>query len=256
MIRNYATVLLAIILKCKNWPSIIFAKLSNREIESIILRNGISIFIGGQIGKADLSMFSEIFYKEYYNPEGFEIKNNDVVFDVGANNGFFSYYASQKASEGTIYAFEPIPSLIEKINTTIKLNSLKNIKVINSAIGNSIKSPISFYVSREHNGCHSLYKREGSMDKIDVEIIDLKKYCSDKNISKIDFLKLDCEGAEYEIINEDNIDFIKTTVDKISMEYHDNINEHKHQEIIDILSREGFKTNISEGYIYAKNGEK
>jgi len=154
-----------------------------------------------------------------------------------------------------VYAFEPVPFLSDKIKKSSVLNNFKNLIIENLAVGNS-NSKCTFYVSKIHNGCHSLYKRAGEMKEITISVIDLEEYCKSKNIKKIDFLKLDCEGAEYEIINKKNIEFIKKTVNKISMEYHDTINKHSHEEILKTLSSAGFLTKISLGYIYAKNGNK
>ncbi|MEK7202857.1 MAG: FkbM family methyltransferase, partial [Patescibacteria group bacterium] len=194
-------------------------------------------------------------HEKYYNPAGFEIKSGDIVFDIGANNGFFSIYAAKKAMDGKVYAFEPVPYLVEKIKKTIKLNNLKNIKVENIAIGDDVSKRI-FYISKNHNGCHSLYKRNGDLEKIEISVIILEKYCEDNDIKKINFLKLDCEGAEYEIIKKESIDFIKNRIKLISMEYHDNITSHTHSEIVEILQNAGFLIKISNGFVYAKNENK
>ena len=255
MIKNYINVLKAIISECKNWPQIILTKIFGFKLNTIILKDDTKIFVGGKIGKADLSMFAEIWHEKYYNPSGFEIKENDTIFDIGANNGFFSIFAAGKAKYGKVYAFEPVPYLAEKINKTTNINNLKNIKVENIAVGDNNEKRI-FYISKSHNGCHSLYKRCGETEKIEISITTLEKYCKDNNIQKIDFLKLDCEGAEYEIITKENINFIKNTIRLISMEYHDDINSHTHEEIVKLLEDANFSVEVSNGYIYAKNGNK
>ncbi len=253
MLTNYTRVLYAILSECRNWPTIIYAKIFDKIIDKIILRNNFTIYVNGIIGKADLSMFSEIFYKKYYNPKGFEIREHDIVFDIGANSGFFTFYASQQATYGKIYSFEPLPSLVEKIERTLMLNNIRNVHVENMAVGKFSTENVSFYVSKEHNGCHSLYEREGEVEKISVTTITLQTYCANNNISKIDFLKLDCEGAEYDILTTESIEFIKKIVYKISMEYHDNINNHTHKEIVELLSTHGFTTTVKDGYLYALN---
>lgn len=253
MIKNYLHVIKAIVSKCKNWPHIILAKILNLKLKNISLKNNQKIYVGDRLGKADLSMFSEIFYKQYYNPKGFEINEGDIVFDVGANSGFFTLYSSSKATNGKVFAFEPVPYLFEKINKTVSLNDIGNVVVENIAIGKDEDSS-SFYISKDHNGCHSFYKRDGELDKVTVKSKGLEKYCRENNITKIDFLKLDCEGAEYDILNNDSFEFIKNSIGKIAMEYHDNINNHKHTDIVRNLSDLGFYVKVNSGYIYAKNG--
>jgi FkbM family methyltransferase len=256
MIKNYLNIAKAIIMECRNWPFIIFAKIFDLKLENIVLNNGVKIFMGGKIGKADLSMFSEIWHNKFYNPEGFEINKNDIVFDIGANNGFFSVYAAEKAVNGKVYAFEPVPYLADKIRKTASLNNFKNIIVENLAIGKGTDSKHVFYISKEHNGCHSLYERKGQLEKIEVSVTNLEKYCKDNNVSEIDFLKLDCEGAEYEIITKESVDLIKNKIKIISMEHHDDITGHTHSEIVEILQNAGFLIKVSDGFVYAKNGNK
>ena len=53
-----------------------------------------------------------------------------------------------------------------------------------------------------------------------MEGITFKKLCELYNLEKIDFLKTDCEGGEYDIFNEENFDFIKNNVKKIVGEWH------------------------------------
>ena len=82
-----------------------------------------------------------------------------------------------------------------------------------------------------------------------------KDFISDNNISKIDFLKVDCEGGEEFIFNETNIDYIKTNVRKIAVEYH---TSNLHQYIQNLLNTFGFETHVLSlsdklGIIYARN---
>ena len=253
--HNYFNVLKAVICECKNWPNVVLSKIFDLRLYKIRLRNGVSLFIGSKIGKADLSMFAEIWHYKFYNPAGFEIKESDTAFDIGANNGFYSAYLAQKASRGMVYAFEPVPYLAEKIKKTADLNGFKNLKVENLAVGKS-ESSCSFYISKDHNGCHSIFKRSGSSEKITVSTVNLEKYCQINGIQQINFIKLDCEGSEYDIINDSSVEFFRKNVDRISMEYHDNITNHTHEEIIKTLSAAGFTTQVVNGFIYAKNGNK
>ncbi len=252
MIKNYTTVVTAIITECKNWVRIIYSKLAKRPLEYIMLRSGVKIFVGDRIGKADLSMFAEIWHHHFYTPSGFNITETDIVFDVGANNGFFSAYAAYKAPYGQVYAFEPVPYLAEKIEKTKSINKFSNLHIANTAIGKEVGTS-TFYISKDHNGCHSLYKRAGTQEEISVPVIDLETYCREHAIPKIDFLKLDCEGAEYDIITPEQMEFIKKTVAIISMEFHDTIRTETHEILVQRLSTAGFTLALSGDYLYAKN---
>lgn len=251
MINNYIKILFTVIILCDNFLEIVYAKLFNKDIYSLNLRNGIKFMVKGKIGKADLSMLSEIWYYKYYNPKGFEINNNDIVFDIGANNGYFSLYAAKKGKK--IYAFEPLPKLCNKIRETIQINKVGNVVLENIGIAEE-KGELSFFESHIHNGCHSLFKRDESDTEIKIKINSLENYCNENNIKKIDFLKLDCEGAEYQIFESLSEDFLRKKIVKISLEYHDDIIKSKsHTILVKILEQNNFKVFIENGYLYALN---
>ncbi len=256
MIKNYINVIIPIIKICKNWHVIIFSKLFNLKIKNIELKDGVKFSVDGIIPKADLSMLVETWFNHDYTPLGFEIGEKDLVIDIGANNGFFSIFAAKKATSGHVISFEPVPELVNKIKTNIDLNKISNIKLEQLAVSNK-KGHIEFYISKTHNGCHSLFKRSASDDKIIINTIKLEDYCFENKIQKINLLKMDCEGAEYDIFNSLSAKFLKNNIEKISMEYHDIIGEHKHGEIINQLKNNGFSTKVlgdsNSGYIYALN---
>ena len=252
MIKNYINVIIPIIKICRNWPIVILSKIFNLKIKEIRLKNGVIFVVNGIIPKADLSMLIETWANHDYTPIGFEICEKDLVIDIGANNGFFSIFATKKAIKGRVFSFEPVPDLIKKIKNNIEINKLTNIKLEQLAISGK-KGPSEFYVSKTHNGCHSLFQRDGLDEKIIINTITLEGYCIENNIHKIDFLKLDCEGAEYDIFNSISESFLRKKIKKISMEYHDVINEHKHEEIVSLLTDNGFKVEVKGGYIYALN---
>lgn len=252
MIENYIRVIIPIIRVCKNWPTVIFGKIFNFKIKEIRLRSGAVFAVHGIIPKADLSMLIETWANHDYTPAGFEIKSTDLVIDIGANNGFFTIFAAQKALAGKVICFEPVPDLAKKIKENIRANNSKNITLEQIAVSNK-KGTSEFYISKNHNGCHSLFQRDNLDEKIKISTTNLESYCAEMGIKKINFLKLDCEGAEYDIFNSLSQSFLKNSIEKISMEYHDVINEHKHQEIVALLSDNNFSVRVSRGYIYASN---
>ena len=109
-------------------------------------------------------------------------------------------------------------------------------------------------VSENNNAAHSFYfKGEDSSGTQSVATISLKHFLHKYKIKKIDFLKIDCEGAEYEILF--NCDFQTISkIDNIAMEFHNIDAERNCWSVIRYLQNCGFKTNISffpDGIIYA-----
>jgi len=132
---------------------------------------------------------------QYSIPEC-EVKENDIVFDIGAYFGFFSYYAVQKGAK-EVYAFEPNPCAFEILKKHAELWSDK-IKPFEIALYSSdgfqdlsIPNPLA--------GWSTLREVECSQ-KVRVKTVTLDNFVKKEKIERVDFIKIDTEGAEREII--------------------------------------------------------
>lgn len=131
-------------------------------------------------GLLDIWTIKEVILDRCY--ENFnEIKKSDIVIDVGASIGDFSILASQKAKK--VYAIEMNKELIKLINKNIYINNAKGIKIINERM----------------TSLNSLFKRY--------------------KINHCDFLKIDCEGSEYEILKNTSSETLKK-IKYIAFEIH------------------------------------
>ncbi len=115
------------------------------------------------------------------------IKEKAIVVDAGANIGVFSIFAAQKHPDATIYAFEPTPSTFKKLQENTAKYS--NIKCFNYALG-SINESVNIVDLGNFSGRNYIG---------DVGIPVEMKTIDSLNI-KMDFLKMDTEGYEADII--------------------------------------------------------
>ena len=82
-------------------------------------------------------VYNEIFNDHVYLQHGISIKEGDVIFDVGANMGIFSLYASKLAKQLQIYTFEPIPAIFEVLEANLsKISHLHFVKNYNIGLSN------------------------------------------------------------------------------------------------------------------------
>ena len=134
--------------------------------------------------------------KQYNIKNIFEVKNDAVVFDIGAFKGDTAYFFSKKCSnKARIYAFEPDDyafKILEKIKEKYKLNNVitKNILLSNA------EKEIDFISMIENT------------PTIKKNAITIDKFVEENNIEKIDYIKMDVEGAERNIL-EGSIKTIK-----------------------------------------------
>ncbi len=200
-------------------------------------------------GPEYLHGINEIFIEEVYKQK---LPPNALILDCGAHIGLSIIYLKRLCPTARIIAFEPDNHNFTLLNDNIKSHNLTNVELVNKAVWTN-NTLISF-------------KSEGNMSsKIDlnnndaskIEAIRLKDYLNDK----VDFLKLDIEGAEYAVLKD--IEDKLINVDKMFLEYHGSFNQNNELcEMLNIAEREGFKFYIKEAanlyrnpFIFTKSAE-
>jgi len=141
-----------------------------------------------------VDLFHDIQYR-------FRYKNISVVFDVGANIGQTAHWVRHHISSSRIYCFEPIRSVYEQlVKNTV---SIKKIKTESIAFGDK-NEEIIVRLHKEHTVLNSLKSELMSHDQDSVEekvnVLRMDDYCSEKKIQHIDFLKIDTEGFEINVL--------------------------------------------------------
>lgn len=129
----------------------------------------------------------------------YKIRKGDVVVDGGAYTGTFATIASKMAGDdGKVIAFEPDTENHKKLLANIELNGLKNVLVIQKGLWSSdTKLPFR----DAHNlGSSFIFDEPGTDSVIDLPVVSLDRELERLGIEKIDFLKMDVEGAEIEAI--------------------------------------------------------
>jgi len=132
------------------------------------------------------------------------IRPGSVVLDIGAHIGLFSVIAAKwSGGDGRVYAFEPAPTTYRVLERTIRMNHLnEQVVAVSSAMGLTTGT-IDFFVSdNEADNSNSLvpYKSDRSLRAIPVELDSIDHFVLRQDIEKVDFIKIDVEGAEYDTL--------------------------------------------------------
>lgn len=196
----------------------------------------------------------DIFITKCYEHPKCKVEQNDVVIDIGANLGLFSYYAITKGAK-KVYAFEPGESQSKAIK--YNFGSCGNLVVEQKAVTSdngilqfskhktmSILSGLFSDTKIDDNSQIGQQININNYEISECQSVNLIDYCKEKNIEKINFLKIDCEGSEYKIFESLNDDFIKS-IDKITMEYHLNT-DGRVKYLIEKLECNGFNVEVSD----------
>jgi FkbM family methyltransferase len=185
---------LKIIRITNNWKEILAAKLNNKPLTSIRLRNGVVLNSPEEVSLNFL--FHEIWLDEFYAPLGYEIKPNETIVDIGANIGVFATWASTRAPNVKVLSFEPFAANAEYFKANQAASGLDNIEFYAAAVADS-NCRRTLHVSDSWI-LHSLTDRDSNESGVKVDCVSLDNALTD--VGRCDFLKLDCEGAEYEIL--------------------------------------------------------
>ena len=125
------------------------------------------------------------------------VKKGEVVFDIGANIGFYTLLFSKLVGEnGKVYAFEPDPETFSLLKRNIGENNINNVVLINKAVSNK-EEKIDFYILESNTSGNSVFKE--NLDKVASKSIKVDSVSLDEFFGKnfkVDFVKLDIEGSE------------------------------------------------------------
>jgi FkbM family methyltransferase len=126
------------------------------------------------------------------------LSEDDVVFDVGTNIGTIANWLANRTKH--VHAFEPHPSNLEMTRDQIVLRKTRNITLSQLALGKE-QGTLQLHVKSFH-GHHSLGDTSASptVEKIDVKVETVDRYASTHRVERIDFLKIDVEGFEDEVL--------------------------------------------------------
>lgn len=123
------------------------------------------------------------------------IRKGSVVYDLGANNGLHSLLFAKLAGEqGAVFAFEPLKSNCGEISENASLNGIKNIQVVNVAVGDT-DGEASFHLGQHDKQGSIVGIGRETGQQVKVNVITLDSFINSGKPSP-DFIKIDIEGAE------------------------------------------------------------
>jgi len=200
-----AALLWKLIRKVRNWPLFFLNRFGLIKSKTLTfkLRNG--LLITSRPFAIDRSALNDVWLEESYEPSNAGIFWDWTacrrIVDVGANIGTFTLYAAMKAPQATIDAVEPEPGNCEILRKNVSQNGFDSrIRVHKLALSDK-SGTAELNISSEVSGGHSLF-RHGSHGSatLTVPTKPLTDLFAESGILECDFLKMDCEGAEYSIL--------------------------------------------------------
>jgi FkbM family methyltransferase len=151
---------------------------------------------------------------------------NPVIVDIGANAGFFDILLLSKIKSAKILAFEPLASNTNFVDKVIAENAFMKqyISLYQAAVTGIEKESIDLYMedTDDNQVVASVFEgfNKDNLKKTTVPCFSLTRIVKDNRLTKIDLLKMDCEGSEYDIIYNTAPEIVQLAM-HIAIEVHD-----------------------------------
>ena len=212
----------------------------------------------------------EIFKQSRYVRAGFELRPSDSVLDIGGNIGVFVLWAAPQVPQGWIVSVEPNPVSFGCLKLNVERNGLGNVSAVEGAAGSDGGTMELIY----HPGWEAIaydarlsvpwpYKQStaarlarwiiagltnrtvsaGPSRRINARQMSLERIMDEHGIQVVNYLKLDCEGSEFEVLrNVSRACWCR--IERAAIEYHEYGRDRKVAELVTILEDNGFEVEV------------
>jgi FkbM family methyltransferase len=237
----YLSSIPTLLLGVRNWPVMlaVFLRLPVRRPFSVTLRQSGLTFKARSA--MDVWIIKESCLDRGYEAASVPVRDGWTVVDIGAGLGDFTVHAARLNPNGTVHAFEPFPESFALLVENVRLNRLENVKLSPCAVGGRPLERLTLYASGEAVQ-HSTTGQaaQAAAPTFEVACTSLDQIFDERRLTVCDYLKIDCEGAEFEILfnaSESTLARIR----HLCLEYHDGVTAHTHADLARFLREKGFR---------------
>jgi FkbM family methyltransferase len=191
-----------------------------------------------------LHEFKEIFMEECYTRRAFRLPDCPTVIDIGANAGFFTLFAASRFPGATIIAFEPIAINFSQLERNRNLNKDARIFCRQMAVyGHAGEVLLGFDPDDSFTTAASVISGEDHQKgTTKVTSVTLSDIFETYQLTRCDFLKMDCEGSEYDILYNCPVKYLHRVV-QMAIEVHKGTEpNHNIESLANYLNAHEFQT--------------
>jgi len=250
----YLTSVPTVLGQIENWYALPLLLLRRQPLV-IRLKSGCSFHVRNLM---EAWIVKEVCLDRDYESNSVRVKDGWTVVDVGAGIGEFAVLIAKEHANSRVFAFEPFPESFALLQENLKLNGVNNVSAFQMAVG-SRSGRVNLSTtgqSAQHTTTPSRVSGHATSE-IRVQALSLDDLFQDNCITHCDFLKIDCEGCEFEILFNASQTTL-ASIDNICLEYHDGFTAFSHEELAHYLRENAFQVRTASnpvhgylGFLYA-----
>lgn len=177
-------------------------------VRKLVNIRGIDLTLEDNLGSQSLDwILEDIIRKDCYALDSLALKAGDVVVDIGAHVGTVSIYLAKKYPGIRIYAYEPDAVNYQFLLRNLEINSVAHVVDARECAVSGDGQRVQIHHNPANTGGSSMFAVRGApRDAVfTVSSVTLDYLFAKHGIKQCGFLKLDCEGAEYQILMNSSV---------------------------------------------------
>ncbi len=250
----YMTSFVTLVRGVRNWPVLLQLRGQGGDETRLELRDGTQFAVRSLM---DAWIVKETNLDRDYEVHGTAIQDGWTVVDIGAGLGDFTVFAARRTPHGRVVAYEPAPDSVALLEKNLGLNGIKNVDVHPFAVSGQdgeLSLDVSGGVAVQYR---TLEETNHGGGKITVRSVALADQLAGLPGGVCDFLKMDCEGAEYDMLLHLDEASLKR-IRRICLEYHEFVTSYSHTDLEEHFLSLGWNVHTSPsrvrrelGFLYA-----
>lgn len=224
-------------------PIVIFRLLlrgTGKRGVQVCLRSGEVFFVNSLL---DLWVIKETVIDRQYEAASVALQKDWVVVDIGAAMGDYTVWAASQVPQGRVVAIEPHPDSMRMLEENLRINQIQNAVTYEMAVS-GMGGPKELNLIGSSSVLHSTAVPIHSGRSTKVATLTLSELLDQAGISICNYLKMDCEGEEYNILFQTPPEVL-SRVERICMEVHDGMTRYSRRDMEAYLQANGYQTRLT-----------
>lgn len=228
----------------RNFPVYLFARIGLLGKRTIVLhlRNGTDYFV--RTGTGEPQLVEELWHRGVYDPLLPHIESGSTVIDIGGNIGIFSIKAAMYAKDVRVIVYEPVPGNFAMLQKNIAANRVGHAVQAHQLAVAGKQGELELYYEESNTGEGSFAPHHRSDTKtIKIQCTTLADIFKDEHIDRCDLMKIDCEGAEEDILFNAPRELF-SRIGSMAIEWHDNLSKRGFGHFKEFLEGLGYRVSF------------